>query len=167
MGELARLVIFSFYELGGRFPRHYQIVDRNGKPWFAAKDAGKILELKNVRKIIATFPENEKSYVVCDVASSYTTSGQTRARKTQRVLIISEEGLFQLILRSRKPVAQAFKEKLITEVLPAYREHGINWASLPKIWPYRGQMLNYAEWRAKKMKKHPDATFEEFLASLH
>jgi prophage antirepressor-like protein len=66
---------------------------------------------------------------------------------------------------------QEFKEKLITEILPAYRKHGINWAALPKVWPHRGQMLNYPEWRAKKeeacFKRFPDASFEDFLASLH
>jgi prophage antirepressor-like protein len=165
MNELTRLVSFSFGLM-----QNYRIIDRNGKPWFAAKDVEKILEIKNARQIIAKFPDNEKSYVICDVCTTYTTSGKSRARKTQRLLIINEEGVFRLILASRKPVAQAFKEKLITEILPAYRKHGINWASLGKVWYYRGEMLNYAEWRAKKeaayFKRYPDADFEDFLRSL-
>jgi prophage antirepressor-like protein len=154
MNELARLVCFSF-----GFTQDYHIVDRDGNPWFVAKDAGKILEIKNYRHAIRDFPENEKGVVLTDTPGG-----------PQKTSIINEQAVFRLILKSRKPVAQAFKEKLATEILPACRKHGVNWASLPKIWRYRGQMLNYAEWRAKKeaayMRKHLDATFEEFLASL-
>jgi prophage antirepressor-like protein len=170
MNDLARLVSFSFYAPSGGFPQNYRIVDRAGNPWFVAKDVAEILEITSYRRTIATFPENEKAYVVAAVYSIYGTSRKPGARKTQKVLTINEQGLFRLILKSRKPVAQVFKEKLATEILPACRKQGVNWASLPKIWRYRGQMLNYAEWRAKKeaayMKKHPDATFEDFLASL-
>jgi prophage antirepressor-like protein len=165
MNELARLVSFSF-----GLTQNYRIVDRGGNPWFAAKDAGKILEIRNYRDAVKDFPPEEKDYIICGVGSNYTTSGKTRARKTQKLLIINEQGLFRLILKSRKEVAQTFKEKLITEILPAYRKHGINWASLPKVWPYRGQMLNYPEWRAKKeeayFKRFPDATLDDFLRSL-
>jgi prophage antirepressor-like protein len=178
MNELARAVSFSFGLM-----QNYRVIDRNGNPWFAAKDAAEILEIKfNYRKLIMDFPENEKAHVicavssrngtsgVCDVGSTDATSAKPRARKTQKLLIINEQGLFRLILKSRKPVAQAFKEKLITEILPAYRKHGINWAALPKIWYYRGEMLNYAEWRAKKeaayFARFPNADTEDFLRSL-
>jgi prophage antirepressor-like protein len=154
MNELARFVSFS---LG--FTQNYRIVDRDGNPWFAVKDAGKILGIKNYRDAIRGFPENEKGVVLTD-----TPGGQ------QKISIINEQGLFRLILKSRKPVAQAFKEKLITEILPAYRKYGINWASLSKVWNYRGQMLNYPEWRAKKeeayFKRFPDKDYDDFLRTL-
>jgi prophage antirepressor-like protein len=163
MNELARAVSFSFGLM-----QNYRIIDRNGNPWFAAKDAAEILEIKqNYRNLIAKFPKNDKAHVTCFENTSHT---KPRARKTQKLLIINEQGLFRLILASRKPVAQAFKEKLITEILPAYRKHGINWAALPKIWYYRGEMLNYAEWRAKKeaayFARFPNADPEDFLRSL-
>jgi prophage antirepressor-like protein len=171
MNELARLVSFSLYSSSGGFPQRYHVVDRDGNPWFAAKDVGEILGItKNYRNLIASFPENEKSYVVAAVFSRHGTSRKPGARKTQKILIINEQGLFRLILKSRKLVAQGFKEKLITELLPAYRKHGVNWASPPKIWSYRGQALNYPEWRAKKeeayFKRHPDASLDDFIRSL-
>jgi prophage antirepressor-like protein len=165
MNELARLVSFSF-----GLAQNYYVVDRDGNPWFAAKDVGKILEIRNYRDAIKGFPENEKSYVICGVGSTDTTSAKPRARKTQKVLIVNEAGVFRLILKSRKPVAQAFKEKLITEILPAYRKHGINWASLPKIWAWMGKMYSYLEWRAKKeeayFKRFPNATLDDFLRTF-
>jgi prophage antirepressor-like protein len=75
MNELARLVSFSFYLPDGGFPKKYRIVDRDGNPWFAAMDAGKILGIKSYRRTIATFPEDEKSYVVAAVYSIYGTCG--------------------------------------------------------------------------------------------
>jgi prophage antirepressor-like protein len=74
MNDLARLVSFSF-----GFTQDYRIVDRNGKPWFAAKDAGKILGIKNYRDAVKNFPENEKSYVICGVVLTDTTSAKSRA----------------------------------------------------------------------------------------
>jgi prophage antirepressor-like protein len=154
MNELARFVSFS---LG--LTQNYRIVDRDGNPWFVTKDVGKIFGIKNYRDAIRDFPENEKGVVLTDTPGG-----------PQKTSIINEQGLFRLILKSRKQVAQEFKEKLATEILPAYRKHGIHWAALPKIWNYRGQMLNYAEWRANKeeayFKRFPDASPEDFLRTL-
>jgi prophage antirepressor-like protein len=165
MNELARLVSFSF-----GYTQNYRIVDRNGNPWFALKDFCKILGIKQPTRAVKNFPPEYVSFVVCEVTQSHLTSPKPRARKTQKLLIISEAGLFRLITRSDKPVARQLQAKIFEEILPAYRKHGINWASLPKIWYYRGEMLNYPEWRAKKeaayFKRHPDADYSDFLNSL-
>lgn len=39
--------------------------------------------------------------------------------------VISEPGLYSLILRSRKPEAKAFKRWVTHEVLPSIRKHGM------------------------------------------
>jgi prophage antirepressor-like protein len=165
MNDLARLVHFSF-----GLAQNYRIIDRNGDPWFVLKDFCKILGIKNPSDAVKDFPPEYVSSVVCDIDLSYITSAKPRARKTQRVLIISEAGLLRLITRSDKPIARQIQAKIFEEVLPAYRKHGINWASLPKVWKYRGQMLNYAEFRAKKeeayFKRFPDASPEDFIRTL-
>jgi len=75
----------------------------------------------------------------------------------------------RLILKSRKKNAWVFKERII-QLVSDFKKRGINWASLPKTYPYRGKDLTWSEYVAKMealyFKKHPDATFEEFLASL-
>jgi prophage antirepressor-like protein len=165
MNELARLVRFSF-----GLTENYHIVDRNGNPWFVVKDICQILGIKYYRQTITRFPAEWKNYVICAVTLNDGTSAKLRARKTQKVLIINEAGLLRLITRSDKPVARELQNKIFEEILPAYRKQGINWASLPKIWNYRGQMLNYAEWRAKKeeayFKRFPDADYGDFIRSL-
>jgi len=175
MNELARLVPFIFTGQACR------ITDREGNPWFAAKDVAEILDISSYRRTIATFPVEEKAYVTCavfskhgtsagcDVYSIYGTSAKSRARKTQKLLIISEAGVMRLILKSRKKNAWEFKERII-KVVSYFRKHGVNWAVLSRNWVYGGKELTWTEYVNRKsenyLKRHPDATFEDFLATL-
>jgi prophage antirepressor-like protein len=165
MNELARLVSFH---LG--YTQNFRIVDRDGNLWFVAKDICRILGIRYYRQTITRFPAEWKNYIICAVTSSDGTSAKPQARKTQKVLIINGAGLMRLITRSDKPVARELQDKIFREIFPAYRKHGLNWAALPKVWYFRGEMLNHAEWMAKKeawyFKRFPDATYDDFLRSL-
>lgn len=90
-----------------------RVVDVNGEPWFVARDVCECLELGNPRTSIALLDEDEKGVHTMD-----TPGGQ------QEMSIVSEAGLYSLILRSRKPEAKAFKRWITHEVLPAIRRHG-------------------------------------------
>jgi prophage antirepressor-like protein len=161
MNDLARLVSFSF-----GLTQNYQIVDREGNPWFVVKDICRILGIKNPSKAVRDFP---KTYVAMITTITWSYSGENRPIP-HKLLIINEAGLRRLIARSDKPVARELQTLIFEEVLPAYQRHGINWARLDKVWPWRGEMLNYAEWRAKKeeayFKRFPDASLDDFLKTL-
>jgi anti-repressor protein len=86
----------------------------NNEPWFVAKDVTKILEIKNVSDAIKDFDDDEKS----DVVLNY--DGKTSGK----ALILSESGLYSLILRSRKPIAKPFQKWVTKEVLPQIRKTG-------------------------------------------
>lgn len=90
-----------------------RVVDVNGEPWFVAKDVCECLELGNPRTSIALLDEDEKGVHTMD-----TPGGQ------QEMSIVSEAGLYSLILRSRKPEAKAFKRWITHEVLPSIRRTG-------------------------------------------
>ena len=90
-----------------------RIVEKGGEPWFVAKDICDILALGNPRSSIALLDEDERG-----VHSMDTPSGK------QEMGIISEAGLYSLILRSRKPEAKAFKRWVTHEVLPSIRKTG-------------------------------------------
>lgn len=90
-----------------------RVVERNGEPWFIAKDVCHCLELGNPRTSIALLDEDEKAVHTMD-----TPGGR------QELSIISEPGLYSLILRSRKPEAKAFKRWITHEVIPAIRRTG-------------------------------------------
>ena len=93
-------------------------VERGGQPWFIAKDVCDCLELGNTTEALRGLDDDEK----------FTLSnpeGNPRAGIPLELNIISEPGLYSLILRSRKPEAKAFKRWLVHEVIPAIRRHGV------------------------------------------
>lgn len=86
----------------------------DGQPWFVAKDVCDALGLGRQQDSTRYLDDDEKGECLVD-----TTSGQ------QRMVIVTEAGLYSLILRSRKPEAKAFKRWVTHEVLPAIRRHGL------------------------------------------
>lgn len=91
------------------------LIDENGDPWFVAKDVCDILGLENSRKATAELDSDEKNTVTISDGIP------GNPNKT----IISEPGLYKLIMRSRKPEAKEFQRWVTHEVLPSIRKHGI------------------------------------------
>lgn len=90
-----------------------RVVEHEGEPWFVAKDVCECLELTDVSKTISLLDDDEKG----------TNSIRTPGGK-QDMLIVSEPGLYSLVLRSRKPEAKAFKRWIVHEVIPSIRRTG-------------------------------------------
>lgn len=91
-----------------------RITDQNGDPWFIAKDVCEILGLTNPASTLALLDDDEKNTIhIMDGTPG-------NPNKT----IISESGLYSLILKSRKPEAKRFKKWVTSEVLPSIRKHG-------------------------------------------
>ena len=85
------------------------MTDEAGEPWFVAKDVCNILELENTTNALRALDEDEKTNITnCNVA-------QNGGRAP---IIISEPGLYKLIMRSRKPEAKDFQRWVTHEVLP-------------------------------------------------
>ncbi len=90
----------------------------DGNPWFVAKDVCTALQLTNSRVSLQALDDDEK-----DVSSTYTLGGK------QRLSVISESGLYTLILRCRDAVTPGtipyrFRKWVTAEVLPAIRQTG-------------------------------------------
>ena len=91
------------------------LTDEAGEPWFVAKDVCDILELGNTTNALRALDEDEKTnFTNCNVA-------QNGGRAP---LIISEPGLYKLVMRSRKPEAKEFQRWVTHEVLPQIRKTG-------------------------------------------
>lgn len=90
------------------------LTDENGEPWFVAKDACDVLELSNVGQVLARLDDDEKSSITLNDG---TPGNPNRA-------IVSESGLYALVLASRKPEAHEFKRWVTHEVLPQIRKTG-------------------------------------------
>lgn len=94
------------------------LTDESGGPWFVAKDICDILEIRtnNLRTILE--PDE-----ITELSNDYNIDIAQNGGKAP--LIISESGLYSLVLKSRKPEAKGFKRWITHEVLPSIRKHGI------------------------------------------
>ena len=90
------------------------LTDEAGEPWFVAKDVCDVLELNNVGQALARLDDDEKSSITLNDG---TPGNPNRA-------IVSESGLYALVLASRKPEAHEFKRWVTHEVLPQIRKTG-------------------------------------------
>lgn len=91
---------------------------KDGEPWFVAKDVCDALDLTNSRMALQSLDDDEKG-----VSLIYTPGGR------QEMQIVSESGLYTLILRCRGAVtngsnAHRFRKWITSEVLPSIRRTG-------------------------------------------
>ena len=84
------------------------------EPWFVAADVCRALEAKNARDAVARLDDDEKNTVVL-------TDGN---RGNPNVTVVSEPGLYALVLSSRKPEAKEFKRWITHDVIPSIRKSG-------------------------------------------
>lgn len=99
-------------------------MDEKGEPWFVAKDVALALGLqaKGTGYYHATLDKSEKMILKGEVDRIYYPS--LFVGSTSMVTIISESGLYKLVMRSDKPQALAFQNWVTKEVLPAIRKDG-------------------------------------------
>jgi len=90
-----------------------RVVLRDDAPWFVAADVCAALSIENNRDAMSRLDDDEKG-----VGSIDTPGG------SQVMTIVSESGLYSLVLGSRKPEAKPFKKWVTSEVLPAIRKSG-------------------------------------------
>lgn len=89
-------------------------VPHGTETWWVLKDVCEVLSIGNSRDVTARLDDDEKGVGTID-----TLGGK------QEVTIISESGLYNVILLSRKPEAKAFKRWVTHEVLPSIRKTGL------------------------------------------
>lgn len=99
------LQIFKNNEFG-----EIRTVTKNNEPWFVAIDVCNALELSNPTVVVGRLDEDERTKF------NLGRQGMTN--------IVSEYGLYNLILASRKKEAKKFKRWITHEVIPTIRKHG-------------------------------------------
>ncbi|MDT2265610.1 BRO family protein [Paenibacillus larvae] len=87
---------------------------KGGQPWFVLKDVCSILELSNPRMV--------KERLSDDVSSTY--SIPDSLGRLQPTTIINEDGLYDVILESRKSEAR-IRKWVTRDVLPSIRKTGM------------------------------------------
>lgn len=86
---------------------------KDGKILFAAVDVCAKLDIKNHRDALSDFNEDEKDVVTTDTLGG-----------VQKILVVTEPGLYRLIFKSRKPTAKKFQYWVFHDVLPTLRKTG-------------------------------------------
>lgn len=86
---------------------------RDREPLFVAADVCAALDLGNVSAALSRLDDDDKGIISIDTLGG-----------PQQMVIISESGLYSLILGSRKPEAKPFKRWVTSEVLPSIRRTG-------------------------------------------
>ena len=90
-----------------------RIIGSYNEPWFVVKDICNILEIKDNRSALRIIPDKWKGEQILP-----TLGGK------QITSIVNEAGLYKLIMRSNKPIAQKFQEVVCEDILPNLRKKG-------------------------------------------
>ena len=98
------LQVFNFEQ------KDVRVVMKDGEPWWVAKDVCEVLELSNPTMALEGLDEDERA--------KFCLGRQGDAN------IITESGLYTLVMRSNKPEAKRFRKWVTSEVLPIIRKHG-------------------------------------------
>lgn len=88
-----------------------RIVTIDGNPWFVAADVCRALGICHAYKAVAPLSPDERNH------HQMMNGGRPAA-------IISESGLYKVIMRSDKPNARQFQDWVTRDVLPAIRKDG-------------------------------------------
>jgi anti-repressor protein len=91
-----------------------RVVIKDGEPWWIAADVCKILTIRNGPDAVSKLDPDEKSTI------EISDSGNLNSIR----VIVSESGLYTLIMRSNKPEARTFRKWVTSEVLPQIRRTG-------------------------------------------
>lgn len=82
------------------------------EPLFLGQDVAEWIENKNVSQMLNVVDEEEKA-----LYTMYRVDGSTHKQ-----WFLTEDGLYEVLMQSRKPVAKQFKKKVILEVLMDIRK---------------------------------------------
>lgn len=93
--------------------KDFKVYGDYDNPLVKAKDVADWLEVSNVSQMVQTIDDDEKGIYKID-----TLGGK------QDVLFLTENGLYEVLMQSRKPIAKEFK-KQVKVILKDIRKHGI------------------------------------------
>jgi prophage antirepressor-like protein len=96
-------ILKAFSLLGDEYSVNIQGTHEN--PLFKAKDIANILELSNIRENLKDFSSEEKV-----VSLTYSLGGP------QETTFLTEIGLYKIIMRSRKPIANKFQSWVVNVI---------------------------------------------------
>lgn len=109
--ELIQTIIGTFL-FENRKP--VRVMGTHMEPLFVANDICNILGINNSHQKLNQIPDSWKFTGKLNTQGGF-----------QKVNLISESGMYWIILRSNKPIARPFQEWVCSNVLPSIRKNGV------------------------------------------
>lgn len=135
-------------------------LERDGELWWVLKDVCDVLGIQNARDTAKRLDSDEVG--LADVIDNM--------GRVQQTYTINEPGLYNVILRSDKPEAKAFKRWVTHEVLPAIRAKGAYAARPPmsqaQLLAAQAQVLVDMEQRMDAMQGQTQALAEKVETAI-
>ena len=115
-------------DLKTQFLNNHHFFEYNGQAWTKANDVARFLDFKDARNMIYNqvskknkitfkqFPETIQNTIIYGVRDSVPDQQKSIHPET---IFINDEGVFDLFMKSRKPIAKAMKRWLVYEVIPS------------------------------------------------
>lgn len=103
----AQVVPFNY----GEFAVRTVVID--GEPWFVLADLAKVLDISAVSRLAARLDEGVRRTHTLQTAGG-----------AQQMTIVNEPGMYEVVIRSDKPEAVAFRRWITGTVLPEIRKTG-------------------------------------------
>ena len=140
------LQVFNFEK------RDVRVVMKDGQPWWVAKDVCDILELNNITEALRGLDEDE---LTSEILKS---GGQGREMR-----LVSESGVYTLVMRSNKPEAKRFRKWVTSEVLPQLMRTG---SYSVKKDPDEERKLEIARQRIALQEKNANARLAKIMQRM-
>lgn len=135
-----------------------RVVMKDDIPWWVAKDVCDILELNNITEALRGLDEDE---LTSEILKS---GGQGREMR-----LVSESGVYTLVMRSNKPEAKRFRKWVTSEVLPQLMRTGSYSAKEKgkgRENPDDAQRLELARKRLEIQQRNTDARMAKIMQRM-
>lgn len=125
------------------------------EPLFKAKDIGDFLEIRNIREVIKKFNKKQR----CDVSLT------DAIGREQVTTFLTEQGLYKVLMRSRKPIAEKFQD-WVCEVIEEIRLKG-KYDLEEKLQQAKIEYQQQLQAKELELVKYKEKTYEEIEKNGH
>lgn len=110
-----------------------RVIPIDGEPWFVLGDICKVLGMaRGAAQVAERLDDGVRQTYPLPTAGG-----------VQRAILVSEPGMYEVVIRSDKPEAAAFRRWITTEVLPSIRKTG-SYSTVPALPQTMGEALRLA-----------------------
>lgn len=150
--------------------REVRVIERDSEPWFVLVDLCKVLELTNPTVVSQRI--DPQSLSQAEVLDARGVSHPTT--------IVSESGMYEVVIRSDKPEAIGFRRWVTAEVIPSIRKRGMYATPdtvekmladpdvmIQALTSLKEERARRAELETQAAANHPKVIFADAVAASH